>query len=146
MALVLGGVPCIAAAQSSAPSAQTSPATQPPSPQSAADQRIEALRAQLHITEAQTEQWNAFAQAMRTNATSTDTLFRQRASAAASMSALENMQSYAQIARAYADNTQALATSFEALYNVLSVQQKQTVDTLFRQDAQRTVAQQQTRP
>lgn len=125
---------------------RTSPApqpTQPASPEAAADQRIQALRAQLHITEAQTPQWNAFAQAMRTNATSTDTLFRQRASAAASMNAVDNMKSYAQVARAYADNTQALATAFEALYGVLDPQQKQTVDTLFRQDAARTVAQQQ---
>jgi hypothetical protein len=52
------------------------------------------------------------------------------------------MKSYAQIARAYADNTQALATAFEALYGVLTAQQKQTIDTLFRQDAQRTAAQQ----
>jgi len=79
---------------------------------------------------------------MRDNATKTDALFRQRASAAANMNALDNMKSYAEISRAYADNTQALATAFEALYGVLSVQQKQTIDTLFRQDATRTAAQQ----
>jgi hypothetical protein len=90
-------------------------------------------------------QWNNFAQAMRDNATSTDALFRQRASAAATMSALDNMKSYARVARAYADNTEALATAFEALYGVLTDQQKQTIDTLFRQEAARTAAQQQTR-
>jgi len=131
-----------AIAQSVPPPPQTSPAP-PASPQSAADQRIQALRAQLHITDAQAPQWNAFAQAMRDNATSTDVLFRQRASAAATMSALDNMKSYAKVARAYADNTEALATAFEALYGVLSDQQKQAVDTLFRQDAARTAAQQQ---
>ena len=131
-----------AIAQSVPPPPQTSPAP-PASPQSAADQRIQALRAQLHITDAQAPQWNAFAQAMRDNATSTDALFRQRASAAATMSAVDNMKSYAKVARAYADNTEALATAFEALYGVLSDQQKQAVDTLFRQDAARTAAQQQ---
>ena len=90
-------------------------------------------------------QWNAFAQAMRDNATSTDALFRQRATSAATMSALDNMKSYAQVARAYADNTEALATAFEALYGVLTDQQKQTIDTLFRQEASRTAAQQQTK-
>ena len=64
---------------------------------------------------------------------STDTLFRQRASTAQSMSALDNVKSYAQVARACADNTEKLSTAFEALYGVLSDQQKQTIDTLFRQ-------------
>ena len=143
VAAVLIAVPYAATAQSVPPPPQT--ATNPPSPQSAADQRIQALRTQLHITDAQMPQWNAFAQAMRDNATSTDALFRQRASAAASMSALDNMKSYAQVARAYADNTEALATAFEALYGVLADQQKQTIDTLFRQEASRTAAQQQTK-
>ncbi|HET6234088.1 MAG TPA: Spy/CpxP family protein refolding chaperone [Acetobacteraceae bacterium] len=143
VAAVLIAVPYTATAQSVPPPPQT--ATNPPSPQSAADQRIQALRTQLHITDAQMPQWNAFAQAMRDNATSTDALFRQRASAAASMSALDNMRSYAQVARAYADNTEALATAFEALYGVLADQQKQTIDTLFRQEASRTAAQQQTK-
>ena len=125
------------------PPPQTSPA--PPPPQTAADQRIQALRVQLHITDAQTPQWTAFAQAMRDNATSTDALFRQRAGAAASMNALDNMKSYAKVARAYADNTEALATAFEALYGTLTDQQKQTIDTLFRQDAARTAAQQQSK-
>jgi protein CpxP len=116
------------------------PATITPSPQSAADARIRALQAQLYITDAQMPQWNAFAQAMRDNATSTDTLFRQRASSAASMSALDNMKSYAQVARAYADNTEALANSFEVLYGVLSDQQKQTIDTLFRQQSAQNAA------
>jgi periplasmic protein CpxP/Spy len=140
---MLIAVPPVLLAQPAPPPPQTT--TNPPSPQSEADKRIQDLRAQLHITEAQLPQWNAFAQAMRTNATSTDTLFRQRAGAAASMNALDNMKSYAQVARTYADNTQALATAFEGLYDVLTPQQKQTVDTLFRQDAQRIAAQQQAR-
>jgi periplasmic protein CpxP/Spy len=140
MAMLIA-VPPVLLAQPAPPPPQT--AANPPSPQSEADKRIQDLRAQLHITEAQLPQWNAFAQVMRTNATSTDTLFRQRAGAAASMNALDNMKSYAQVARTYADNTQALATAFEGLYDVLTPQQKQTVDTLFRQDAQRIAAQQQ---
>lgn len=110
------------------------------SPQETAEQRIRALQTQLHITDAQTPQWNAFAQTMRDNTASTDTLFRQRASTARSMSALDNMKSYAQVARAYADNTERLATAFEALYGVLSDQQKQTIDTLFRQQTAQSTA------
>ena len=118
-----------AAAQSSsapAPSAAT---------QAAVDQRIRTLQSQLGITEAQMPLWSAFAQAMRENAAATDALFTQRAGAVATMNAPDNMHSYAQIARAYADNTERLATAFDSLYASLSETQKQAADTLFRQQA-----------
>ena len=118
-----------AAAQSSSapvPSAAT---------QAAVDQRIRTLQSQLGITEAQMPLWTAFAQAMRDNAAATDALFTQRAGAVATMNAPDNMHSYAQIARAYADNTERLATAFDSLYASLSDTQKQAADTLFRQQA-----------
>src|ERR1700737_3329693 len=119
--------PTAAAASSSpAPSAAT---------QTAVDQRIRTLQSQLGITEAQMPLWTAFAQAMRENAAATDALFTQRAGAVATMNALDNMHSYAQIARAYADNTERLATAFDSLYASLSDTQKQAADTLFRQQA-----------
>ena len=127
---MLGG-PHVLAQTAPAPPATATPA----SPQEAAEQRLTNLQAILHITDAQTPQWSAFAHATRDNATSTDALFRQRASSAQSMNALDNMKSYAQVARAYADNTVKLSAAFEALYGVLSDQQKQTIDTLFRQQA-----------
>jgi hypothetical protein len=77
--------------------------------------------------------WTAFAQAMRDNAASTDALFTQRAHAVTSMSAVDNMHSYAQIARAYADNTERLATAFDSLYASLTDTQRQAADTLFRE-------------
>lgn len=133
--LIAGCLPAVAQQPPAPPPVNTIT----PSPQSAAEQRIRALQTQLHVTDAQMPQWNAFAQAMRDNATSTDTLFRQRASSAAAMSALDNMKSYAQVARAYTDNTEALANAFEVLYGVLSDQQKQTIDTLFRQQSAQNV-------
>ena len=114
--------------------------TSTPSQEESADQRIRALQQQLGITAAQMPQWNAFAQAMRDNATSTDALFRQRASSVASMNALDNMKSYARVVRAYADNTDRLEAAFETLYNALSVQQKQTLDALFRREATQSTA------
>ena len=121
-----GSLPPAAQLATPAPSAAT---------QAAADQRIRALQSQLGITEAQMPLWNAFAQAMRTNAASTDALFSQRANAVASMSAVDNMHSYAQIARTYADNTERLATAFDSLYAILTDTQKQAADTLFREQA-----------
>jgi protein CpxP len=117
-----------AAAQAAAP--QSSAATQ-----AAVEERIRTLQSQLGITEAQMPLWNAFAQAMRENAASTDALFAQRAGSVVTMSAVDNMHSYAQIARAYADNTERLATAFDSLYASLTDTQKQAADTLFRQQA-----------
>jgi hypothetical protein len=57
------------------------------------------------------------------------------------MSATENMHSYAQIARAYAVNTERLASAFDSLYASLSDTQKQAADTLFRQQATAPTAQ-----
>jgi len=119
-----------AAAQSSSSAPAPSAATQ-----AAVDQRIRTLQSQLGITEAQMPLWTAFAQAMRDNAAATDALFTQRAGAVATMNAPDNMHSYAQIARAYADNTERLATAFDSLYASLSDTQKQAADTLFRQQA-----------
>jgi hypothetical protein len=113
------------------------PAPPPPSPEveAAIDRRIQALRAELGITAAQTPLWTAFAQAMRENAQSTDALFAQRAGAVAAMNAVDNMHNYARIARAYADNTERLAAAFDSLYASLSEAQKRTADTIFRHQA-----------
>jgi periplasmic protein CpxP/Spy len=126
-----------------APTTPAAPAAAPPSSspaasaatQAAVDQRIRALQSQLGITEAQMPLWSAFAQAMRDNAAATDALFTQRAGAVATMNAPDNMHSYAQIARAYADNTERLAAAFDSLYASLSDTQKQAADMLFRQQA-----------
>ncbi len=147
VAVALLFAPAAALAQSAPPpppvpstTAPTPPPQSPPAAQAAAEARLRALQAQLHITDAQMPQWNAFAQAMRDNATNTDALFRQRAKAVGSMTALDNMKSYAQIAHAYADNTEALAQAFAPLYGVLSDQQKQEIDTLFRQEAAKSAS------
>ena len=137
-------VPSLGFAQTAAPTpptaapvaAQSSSAPAPSAAtQAAVDQRIRGLQSQLGITEAQMPLWTAFAQAMRENAAATDALFTQRAGAVATMNAPDNMHSYAQIARAYADNTERLATAFDSLYASLSDTQKQAADTLFRQQA-----------
>jgi hypothetical protein len=137
-------VPSVGFAQSAAPTPPiaapaAAPSSSAPAPsaatQAAVDQRIRALQSQLGITEAQMPLWTAFAQAMRDNAAATDALFTQRAGAVATMNAPDNMHSYAQIARAYADNTERLATAFDSLYASLSDTQKQAADTLFRQQA-----------
>src|SRR5262244_201873 len=134
-------VPSTGLTQSPVPATPIPPSGAPTAPaasaatQAAVDQRIRTLQSQLGITEAQMPLWSAFSQAMRDNAAATDALFTQRAGAVATMNAPDNMHSYAQIARAYADNTERLATAFDSLYASLSETQKQAADTMFRQQA-----------
>jgi len=152
VALAVLVAPAIGLAQSAAPLPTAPPAAAPAPPapavaapsgapapsaatHAAVDQRIRALQSQLGITEAQMPLWSAFAQAMRDNAAATDALFTQRAGAVATMNAPDNMHSYAQIARAYADNTEHLAAAFDSLYASLSDTQKQAADTMFRQQS-----------
>jgi cytochrome c551/c552 len=99
----------------------------------AIDQRVAALQAKLGVTPAQSADWTNFAQAMRDNASSTNQLFQQRAQNAATMTAVDNIKSYADIARAYADSTERLSTAFAAFYAKLSPDQQKTADALFRQ-------------
>jgi len=134
-ALLLAAAPVAALAQPRPPAPAVSPVSAQSEVQAATEQRISGLQAQLQITPAQTPQWTAFAQVMRDNAQSTDALFRQRAAGAQTMNAVANMKSYAQISRAYADGTDKLAASFDALYGTFSEPQKQAADTLFQQQA-----------
>lgn len=124
-----------AQSQSAAPAAPSGAPEMSATTRAAVDERIAKLQSQLGITEAQMPLWSAFAQTMRDNAATTDALFARRAGAVSKMNAVDNMHSYAQIARAYADNTERLATAFDSLYASLSDVQKRAADTLFRQQA-----------
>jgi len=139
--------PSLGATQPFAPTAMPAPSPAPATSQSrglaqtqsqvqmATEQRISGLQSQLAITPAQMPQWSAFAQVMRENAQTTDALFRERAAGVQTMNAAANMQSYAQLSRAYGDGNEKLSVAFQALYAILSDQQKQAADTLFRQQA-----------
>ena len=85
--------------------------------------------------QAQTPLWTAFTQAMRENAASTDVLFTGRTRAVASMSGAERYARFAQITRAYTDNTRARATVLGSLYTGLTETQRQIVDKLFAERA-----------
>jgi protein CpxP len=125
VAALSAGFGSVAVAQTPAPAATTA----------AVDQRVQLLQTQLGITPDEMPLWTAFAQAMRDNAASTEQLFQQRAGAAATMTAVDNMHSYASLARTYADDTAKLSVAFDSLYASLTPTQKQAADTLFRQQA-----------
>ncbi|OJY65113.1 MAG: hypothetical protein BGP12_03435 [Rhodospirillales bacterium 70-18] len=96
------------------------------------EQHIARLHTQLGITAAQQPQWDAFATVMRDNAANMTKTFDKRGASLATMNAAANMQSYADIAVAHAQDIQRLATSFQSLYDTMSDSQKHTADLLFR--------------
>jgi hypothetical protein len=103
--------------------------------QAMVERRITQLHTQLHITSAQQSQWDQFAQVMRDNAKDLDAAYQQRAEKLDSMSAVDNMQSYASIEQTRAQDVQKLVPAFQSLYASLSEAQKQDADAVFRNQA-----------
>jgi protein CpxP len=100
--------------------------------QSLVERRITDLHGKLNITSQQSQPWDQFAQVMRDNAREMDEVYKQRAEKLGSMSAVDNMQSYAQIEQQRAQDVQKLVPAFQTLYSSLSDQQKKTADQIFR--------------
>lgn len=93
---------------------------------------IAALHDQLQITAAEEAHWAAFAQVMRDNALQMDAAFVQRGQAFATMNAVQDLQSYAQIAQVQSDNMQKLAAAFQTLYVSFPPSQQKLADAVFR--------------
>ena len=133
--------PAPAAAEGARPVAAQSPlAGHPVAGRNAAErveQRIKELHAQLRITPAERQQWDQFAQMMRENAGEMDGAWMERAGHFQSMSAVQNMQSYEQIAEQHAQHLQKLVPAFQNLYDAMPDQQKQLADQVFRANAER---------
>ncbi len=128
-------------APSTPPAAAASPLASHPAPGKNAEERVEShikeLRAQLRITAAEEPQWEQFAAVMRDNARDMDQAFMQRAQQYPTMNAVQNMQSYQQIADAHAQHLQKLVPAFASLYNAMPDQQKQLTDQVFRANAEK---------
>ena len=128
--------PASAAPEGARPAAAQSPlADHPVARRNAAErveQRIKELHAQLRITPAERQQWDQFAQMMRENAREIDRAWIARADHFQSMNAVQNMQSYEQIAEQHAQHLQKLVSAFQDLYNAMPDQQKQLADQVFR--------------
>jgi periplasmic protein CpxP/Spy len=144
-------LPVAAVAQSSpTPAATTPQGAQPPAVSSPiaghpvagknaeerVERRITELRTQLRITPAEQQQWDQFAGVMRENARDMDRIFIQRAQQLDSMTALQNMQSYEQLAEAHAQHLQKLVSAFQTLYDAMPDQQKQLADQIFHANAE----------
>ncbi len=101
------------------------------------------MRSRLQITAQQEQAWGAFAQAMRDNATATAQAYQDRAAHLQTMTAVENLHSFAQLEQARAQGLEVLATSFDTLYGQLSDSQKHAADTMFRRQGERAAGRKQ---
>jgi periplasmic protein CpxP/Spy len=105
------------------------------------ERRIKELHTQLRITPAEEPQWNQFAQVMRENARDMDQAFMQRAQQYPAMNAVQNMQSFEQIAEDHARRVEKLVPAFQSLYDAMPDQQKRLADQVFRANAEKHVQQ-----
>jgi protein CpxP len=97
-----------------------------------AEARIKDMHAKLKITAAQEDQWAKISQEMRDNAKSMDALTQKRLANANTMTAVEDLKSYAEIADAHANGIKKFIPLFETLYASMSDAQKKEADALFR--------------
>jgi len=95
------------------------------------ERRITGLQRRLKITPDQQPQWDAFTAVMRQNAAHMDALQHDRADKVTTMTASADMRSYAEVARAHADDAQRLVPAFDALYTAMTPEQKVTADRTF---------------
>lgn len=94
--------------------------------------RIHDMHAKLAITAEQEEQWKQVAQVMRDNELALQPLISDRKANAGTMTAMDDLKSYAAITDAHLEGIKKFTTAFAVLYDGMSDAQKKDADALFR--------------
>jgi periplasmic protein CpxP/Spy len=120
-------------------SAQTGGSGKPPAAAAATsnkpetvEQRIIALKTALKITPDQESKWNGVAQAMRDNASMMDKLVQDKRAKAASMTAVDDLETYQDFSKAHLDGLKNLTSAFKSLYSSMPADQKKNADQVFQ--------------
>jgi Spy/CpxP family protein refolding chaperone len=128
--------PALAQAPATPSTTQPMPAPKPAKPTAhrayGIEARIKSLHDRLHITKAQDPAWDRVAHIMRENAETLNKMVRERNAKLRTMTAVENLQTYGEIAQAHADGVKKLASAFDSLYDSMSATQKKDADEVFR--------------
>jgi hypothetical protein len=95
------------------------------------EKRIQELHDKLKITDDQASAWQNVADTMRDNEKNVHTLIMERHSKAGTLSAIDDLNSYQQIAAAHADGMSKFIQAFQPLYDSMSATQKKQADMLF---------------
>lgn len=112
------------------PAAQGQPASKGPT--AYVESRIKQLHRELHITPTQEAAWNNVAEVMRENAQTIEPLVHERFANGATMTAIDDLQSYSAITDAHAEGLKKFIVAFQPLYDSMSDSQKKNADALFR--------------
>ncbi len=136
-----GRRPADAVMAQAAPTQAPAATKQAPAPASAAktgasradrvEARINDLHTKLKITPEQEEQWKKVAEVMRDNASRIEETSKVRAEKAGTMTAVEDLKAYGDIADVHAEGIKKFVSAFEPLYNSMSDAQKKNADNIF---------------
>ena len=97
------------------------------------DGLISHLHQALKITPAQESQFQKLADVMRENAETMSAQAKKRADNAKTISAVDDLKSYAEISEEHAQGTKKMIPAFQALYDSMSDDQKKAADEEFRE-------------
>ena len=97
----------------------------------AVEKHIAELHRTLKITAAEESQWNEVAETMRMNARDLDRAIDARDANRGSATAIDDLNSYAEIAQVHANSVKKLAGAFSVLYAAMSTEQKVVADEAF---------------
>ena len=96
------------------------------------EQRITTLKAALKITPDQETKWKAVADSMRQNAGMMEKLVQEKRAKAASMTAVDDLETYQDFTKARLDGLKNLTSAFKSLYDSMSADQKKNADQVFQ--------------
>jgi hypothetical protein len=134
--LLIGGTLAIAPARSAERDAGgDSNATADATRDRSVETHIKELHKELGITPAETAQWDRVAQTMRDNARRLDKVIDERKDRMDHATAVDDLNSYAQVAETHAENVKRMADAFSALYSAMSDAQKHEADKVFNHQA-----------
>lgn len=88
------------------------------------------LKAELGITDAQMEAWNAYVEAVKARAATMQGMHASMMQAMQSGTALQRMEAHTQAMQSMVDSMKAIRPATEALYEVLTDEQKKKADLL----------------
>jgi Tfp pilus assembly protein PilN len=94
--------------------------------------RIKLLQDALKITDIQKESWNNLTQVMRENAKVMDALSKDRAEKTAALNSVERLKFHSQISEVQLEQLKKLIPPFEALYVIMSDEQKASTDAIMQ--------------
>jgi protein CpxP len=118
-----------------APQVRQPAAPQPGSRDQDIQRQIDDLKKQMQITPNQEQQFNAFAEVMRSNAKAMDSTMQQQGQNPPK-NAVDGLKAVERLAETQLDGLKRLVPAFQSLYDSLSDQQKKTADSIFGHSSQ----------